>query len=104
MCRHTTLSSRCDTLFGKHSISNPSRQISESPDKDRPVRKVPGEKAKRAGARTVADAADAADAAAAQEVAQGWQDWMKKMNRPTIAEIIGVHLPGGSIRIAGRRY
>jgi hypothetical protein len=44
-------------------------------------------------------------AAAVQEVAaqaaQGWQDWRVKMNRPTIAEIIGVHLPDESIRIAG---
>ena len=96
-----------NSLFAKHSISTPSRQTSEFPDKDRPARKVPGEKAKRAGTRTVADAAGAVDSAAAaeqevaEEVAEGWQDWMMKMNRATIAEIIGVHLPDGSIRIAG---
>ena len=52
-------------------------------------------------------AVDSAVAAAAQEVAEeaeeGWQDWMVKMNRPTIGEIIGVHLPDGSIRNAGGR-
>jgi hypothetical protein len=46
---------------------------------------------------------DSAGAAAAQEEAQGWQDWMVKVNRPTIAEIIGVRLSDGSIRIAGGR-
>jgi hypothetical protein len=38
---------------------------------------------------------------AAQELVEGRQDWMVKLNRPTIDEIICVHLPDGSIRIAG---